>query len=222
MHNADVAGVFRERLEECMKSQGLSRSSLAAKLNEHFGTGYTHNDVRRWLATGNKAVKQSLKNKDGTVSFPKMETIMCLASFFDVDIGYLLGETDMKSFSMEKACAFTGLDSDAITNIRDITQPEIKNPMPMRFDMRHVLCLFLSSPDFKEFFAHLHGLYSCSSVSGRIPDVFPCEEEARGYVIDCNESASLNRYKINEALVHLMDNTFPYMTMQDVDVEEEW
>lgn len=221
MGNADKAYLFRSRLKTQMTSHKLTQSSLANQLNERFGTSFTHNDVHRWLSTGEQAVKPSLKNKDGVIQFPKLETILCLASFFCVDVGYLLGETDMEFFSMEKACAFIGLSPQAVKNIRDITQPEIENPIPIRIDIRDALSLFLGSPEFKELFAHIHGLYRNSPVSGTPHDEFPCEEEARGYIIDCNESASLNRYKVNEALVHLLDSTFPYMAMEDVKVKEE-
>ena len=41
-----------------------------------------------------------------------------IADFFGVDVGYLTGETDEKTYAMSHACAFTGLSSSSITAIR--------------------------------------------------------------------------------------------------------
>ena len=64
--------------------------------------------------------KPSLNHLEGVAAFPKFETIMNLADFFNVDVGYLIGETDMQSYSMEKVCNFTGLSDNAITTILNI------------------------------------------------------------------------------------------------------
>ena len=46
---------------------------------------------------------------------------MCsiLADFFGVDVGYLTGETDEHSFDMDHACAYIGLNHNAIQAIRE-------------------------------------------------------------------------------------------------------
>lgn len=47
-----------------------------------------------------------------------------LADFFGVDVGYLLGETDNHTFTMEDAVKFLGLSEEAIEHIRLATRFE--------------------------------------------------------------------------------------------------
>lgn len=55
---------------------------------------------------------------------PSMEVAVMLADFFEVDVGYLLGETDYRSFAAEDAAMYLGLSEDAIENIRLATRFE--------------------------------------------------------------------------------------------------
>ena len=134
MNSANRSKLFCQRLKECMDTAGHTKTSLARELNARYETRYTHNDVRRWLGTGTKIFKPSLNHLEGVAAFPKFETIMNLADFFNVDVGYLIGETDMQSYSMEKVCNFTGLSDNAITTIlkitgtqKQVTAEEVKN-----------------------------------------------------------------------------------------------
>lgn len=69
-------------------------------------------DVSRWLNTGNRTTS-------GVIGFPKYETMSILADFFGVDVGYLTGETDERSFDMAHACEYIGLNHNAIQAIRE-------------------------------------------------------------------------------------------------------
>ena len=87
MNSANRSKLFCQRLKECMDTAGHTKTSLARELNARYETRYTHNDVRRWLGTGTKIFKPSLNHLEGVAAFPKFETIMNLADFFNVDVG---------------------------------------------------------------------------------------------------------------------------------------
>lgn len=108
------AAIWRMRLKRCMDERGLTQLAFVTQLNRQFLTKYHQKDISRWLNTGNRTAS-------GVIGFPKYETMMLIAEFFNVDVGYLTGESDEETFSMQRACDFTGLDSTAVRNIRDWT-----------------------------------------------------------------------------------------------------
>lgn len=124
MHNAikEKAHYFAERLGQLIKDRGYSHTRLAKEMNDKYQTGYTHNDVANWLKSGQLPEKR-YKDPD-RVHIPKFDTLVLIADFFGVDVGFLLGETDGTRFEMGKAMGFTGLNEDALNNIRSITKDE--------------------------------------------------------------------------------------------------
>lgn len=124
MNNAvkEKAQYFAEHLEQLISKRGYSHTRLAKEMNEKYQTGYTHNDVAHWLKSGQLPEK---RYKDAErVHMPKFETLILIADFFGVDVGFLLGETNGTRFEMGKAMGFTGLNEDALNNIRSITKDE--------------------------------------------------------------------------------------------------
>ena len=120
------AKIFRDRLKKCMATENYTQKELAQILNDTYGTKYTHNDVGRWLKTGMSGQKITMKNKTGTVQFPKFETVILLANFFDVDVAYLIGETDYKNVTEENVCKYMGLSSKSISSIRTLAMADSK------------------------------------------------------------------------------------------------
>lgn len=102
---------WRTRLKQCMDERGLTQLDFVRALNRQYLTKFHQKDVSRWLNTGNRT-------SSGEIGFPKYETMATIADFFGVDVGYLTGETDEKTYVMSHACAFTGLSSSSIAAIR--------------------------------------------------------------------------------------------------------
>ena len=81
-------------------------------MNKQCLTRFRQKDVSRWLNTGSRTA-------NGIIGFPKYETMCLIADFFDVDVGYLTGETDEGTFNMAKTCDYIGLDDQAVQAVRD-------------------------------------------------------------------------------------------------------
>ena len=110
--NEESVQAWRTRLRACMDERGLTQLGLVSALNRQYLTKYHQKDVSRWLNTGNRTTS-------GVIGFPKYETMSILADFFGVDVGYLTGETDERSFDMAHACEYIGLNHNAIQAIRE-------------------------------------------------------------------------------------------------------
>lgn len=106
---------WSNRLEECLKSKGMTQVDLMNELNARFGTSYGQKSVNRWMHVGKDHYG---KKGDPTPSFPKYETMFQVAEFFGVQVGYLTGETSCESFEASSACEYLGLDEEAVKSIR--------------------------------------------------------------------------------------------------------
>lgn len=109
--SARSSACWRTRLKQCMDERGLTQLDFVRALNRQYFTKFHQKDVSRWLNTGNRT-------SSGEIGFPKYETMATIADFFGVDVGYLTGETDEKTYAMSHACAFTGLSSSSIAAIQ--------------------------------------------------------------------------------------------------------
>ncbi len=101
------AQCWNERLYHCIKSNGYTQKSFAKAFKEKYGKG-TQAHVNRWLRVGNYSAAQGK-----TIGFPSYENMKLIADFFSVPVGYLTGETDFKSFDMERACSYLGITEEA-------------------------------------------------------------------------------------------------------------
>ena len=54
-------------------------------------------------------------------SFPEYETMLRIADYFHVEIGYLTGETDGKSYDAQKTADYLRLSIEAIDSIKQVT-----------------------------------------------------------------------------------------------------
>lgn len=103
-----------------------------------------------------------------------------IADFFGVDVGYLTGETDEKTYAMSHACAFTGLSSNSITAIQSWIRmspaPQNNNHAhaddPMHEYRAATINRLLSSPKFPELAAKLLTLQEMSSIWSSTPQKF--------------------------------------------------
>ncbi len=164
---------WRTRLKQCMDERGLTQLDFVRALNRQYLTKFHQKDVSRWLNTGNRT-------SSGEIGFPKYETMATIADFFGVDVGYLTGETDEKTYAMSHACAFTGLSSNSITAIQSWIRmspaPQNNNHAhaddPMHEYRAATINRLLSSPKFPELAAKLLTLQEMSSIWSSTPQKF--------------------------------------------------
>lgn len=195
-----------------MDAGKYTQSSLAEALNAKYGTRYGQKAVSGWLNIG--AV-----HKNGEVSFPKFDTLVLISDFFNVDIGYLTGETDKTSFSLENACNFTGLSGDALKAIMEITQPE-NDSSYMWEDNRKSLNTFLAAEGFPNFFNSLHDLYLTSMMPKRDNRLFEDMDSAIDYIRNLEYQGKIKRYELNEALVMLINEIYPNPPQADLKIKD--
>ncbi len=195
---------WKIRLKKCMDAGRYTQASFVEALNNKYGTCYGQKDVSRWMNVG-------AKTKNGEVGFPKFDTMLLVADFFSVDVGYLTGETDEESFSVEKACSYMGLNGDAIKAIREITHPENETSEMWKV-MRESFNKFTSAEGFPIFFDRLSDLYSASISAKR---VFENRDSEIDYMRKLEYAGKIDRYELNEALVLLINEIYPNPPLHD-------
>ena len=113
----EKARCWNERLKKCLDKGSdikYTQASLAKAMNSKYGMSFTQKSVSRWMSVGNRT-------ENGAIGFPEYGNMIIIADFFKVDIGYLTGETDEDTFTLEKACDYMNLDGPAIETIRNLT-----------------------------------------------------------------------------------------------------
>lgn len=204
--------MWNKRLKECMDRNNLTQDSFAEALSRKYGMkkNISQKTVSRWLNVGSKI-------KSGKIGFPKFESIILIADFFNVDVGYLIGEIDEDTFVMKDASSFTGLESDAIKSIRTITQPNSSSNFLFN-DIRETLNLFLTSNKFSSFIVSLDDLLS-------INRNLKLDFETLDEVIDYSHSTEMNeklcKYMLSESLVLLMNEIYSSPQFNNVTIENE-
>ena len=85
-----LARIWNERLGKLIKKNFGTQKEFAQKFKETFGVG-NQADVSRWINVG------TLSAKGKMIGFPEYPTMKKIATFFNVTVGYLTGETDYES-----------------------------------------------------------------------------------------------------------------------------
>lgn len=134
------------RLSKLMKEGNYTQKTFLKEYKEKYGGG-TQANISRWLRVGSKI------ENGKTIGFPSYETMLNLADFFGVSVGYLTGETDYESFEMEKACEFLGLEEDGVKAIKGITSGESVGHLGKYKDdeYKSVLRYILTASSFTDF-----------------------------------------------------------------------
>ena len=114
---SDRAKCWCTRLGKLMKERNYTQKTFLKEYKEKYGGG-TQANISRWLRVGSKI------ENGKTIGFPSYETMLNLADFFGVSVGYLTGETDYETFEIEKVCEFIGLEEDGVKAIKGITSGE--------------------------------------------------------------------------------------------------
>lgn len=206
------ATYWNSRLKKCIDAGRYTQASFAEALNNKYGTSYSQKDVSRWMNTGGK-------NKNGEVGFPKYDTMVLIADFLRLDVGYLTGETDEDSFSLEKACSYMGLNGEVMKAIREITHPENKVSY-MRKDMRETINNFLSAEGFPKFFDSLHNLHLTSILPKLENRIFDNLDSTIHYIHNLEYKGKIERYELNEALVLLINELYPNQPQVDLNIKK--
>ncbi|MBT1181011.1 XRE family transcriptional regulator [Bifidobacterium sp. CP2] len=149
-----------------MEERGLTQLAFVGELNRQYLTRYHQKDVSRWLNTGNRT-------SSGEIGFPKYETMAMIADFFDVDVGYLTGETDRRTFTLDRVCDYVGLDAASVEAVRHwIGGTSDSDGGTVRRYRADTLDRFLSSREFTELASKLTTLHEMSTIWNEDPGKF--------------------------------------------------
>ena len=129
-----------------------TQQSLADAMNRKYSgqrsSDFTQKSVGRWLRVG------STSGPNGrVVGFPEYETMLYIADFFNVDLGYLTGETDSEKFDIKKTSKFLRLSEEAVVAVERMTN--IKTAFGATEglwwnDAAETISMILSHPRFNE------------------------------------------------------------------------
>lgn len=203
---------WNERLKKCMNDKGYTQESLASEINKRYGTHFTQKNISRWTNLG--------ETKNGVKAFPDFKNMIFVADFLGVDIGYLTGETDEESFTLEKACSYIGLSGEALKSIRKFTNPENQSNY-MNQDMQEAFNRFFTANEFPNFFHSLFDLYLTSLSPKRLKECkFETLDDAIDYIRNSEYTGKLERYELNEALILLINEIYPKPSLSDLSIKE--
>lgn len=124
--------------------------------------------------------ESSRRDRSGSDLFHLRDGFEIKMNFDRVDVGYLTGETDEKTYAMSHACAFTGLSSSSIAAVRSWIgtprAPQKNNHThdgdPMPEYRAATINRLLSSPKFPELATKLLTLQEMSAIWSNNPQKF--------------------------------------------------
>lgn len=118
----DSFGRYKEEDARNGNKHAVTQTELVKRLQnkypqeDRYVPHFSQVNISRWLNFGGTGKQES--------SMPSMEVAITLADFFGVDVGYLLGETEYKTFKAEEAVKYLGLSESAVEHIRLATRWE--------------------------------------------------------------------------------------------------
>lgn len=205
------ANIWNERLKECLEKNNMTQDSFAEALSRKYGMNkdVSQKTVSRWLNVGSKI-------KSGEIGFPKFESIILVADFFNVDVGYLIGEINEETFIMKDASKFMGLNSDAIKSIVSITQPSSKSLLFE--DVKEALNLFLSSNEFSNLIESLDDLLSLNKNN---KFNFEFLNDFIEYQRDIKVSEKICKYELSEKLTLIINEIYNSPNFENIIIENK-
>lgn len=114
---------WRNNLLGLMKKRGLTQNDLKDLINDRFygeseKPRFTQKNVSTWVNAG-------LPDRKGHVRpFPKFEIMLQIAAVLEVDLGYLIGDIECKTYKAQDAHEYTGIEESALEEVRKITHFE--------------------------------------------------------------------------------------------------
>ena len=141
---------WRDNLLGLMKERGLTQNGLAELINNRFygeseSGQFTQKNVSTWVNAG-------LPDRKGHVRpFPKFEIMLQIAAVLEVDLGYLIGDIECKTYEAQDAHEYTGIEESALEEVRKITHFERKYHLgESRGSNSAIMSEILKSPIFPE------------------------------------------------------------------------
>lgn len=119
---------WNKRLKEQMEEKQYTQTSFAKELNDNFRNNanekeFTQTTVHGWLNVG------TMRGTNKTqIGFPKFENMLLIANLLEVNLGYLIGETDAETFTLEDASDYLHLEPKAITNLKRLIEKNRFDP----------------------------------------------------------------------------------------------
>ncbi len=174
---------WNERLKAARLNKGYSQLEVAKRLTHDYPTPTQQKTVSSWERVGDTSGKRK-------IGFPRMENALELADLYDLDVGYLLGETDFETFDHEKACenfAFSKSTGDRLKNIFNSTGVESSLIESHQAKQRRVAFSFLvNSECFEDFLDSIFTLYDAhrmkvSAVGEGLDNIYTKEELDEAY-----------------------------------------
>jgi transcriptional regulator with XRE-family HTH domain len=159
---------WNERLKtlinQYLKDNNINRQILAERFNKKYGTKFYQSRISEWTSVGNE---RTINGKKTTLPFPSLETCLYICDFFNVDLGYLLGETDEMTFELSDASRYLNLSAKSITTIKLATSEEtaFQNTGLMADDSAQIIDRIISSDKINLLFRRFLDLDSAYSSS---------------------------------------------------------
>ena len=146
------AEIWCTRFNQLMKEHGYTQKSFLKEYKNKYGGG-TQANISRWLRVGNVIQKNGTSQKIG---FPSYENMLNIADFLGVTVGYLTGETNFKTFEMEKACQCIGIDEETGIALQNIASGKaIRFGQYQKKEIGAVLRYLITSESFPKFISNL-------------------------------------------------------------------
>lgn len=152
---SDVQAKWNTKLQECLENKGYTQASFAEKLNDRYRLDYDNkkrlnqSDVSRWLHVGD------IHEGRPRIGFPEFKNMLMIAHCLEVDIGYLIGETNAETFTLKQASDFLHLKPEALNNLKRIIE---ENSLRNIYIYSEVLNKLFCSKYFEEFIEALNDL----------------------------------------------------------------
>ncbi len=159
---------WNKRLKKQMEEKNYTQTSFVNELNEKFRKNanekeFTQATAHGWLNVG--TMRGTGKTKIG---FPKFENMLLIAELLEVDLGYLIGETDAETFTLENASDFLHLEPEALKRLKRIIEKESIQYVQQEYST--VLNKLLCSEYFERF---VESLKELEDIYMRYKDIIP-------------------------------------------------
>ncbi len=206
---------WNDRFCQCLKDRKLTQAGFADALNKQYNTtGFSQKAVNRWMHIG--------EPKKGLKSLPEYETMLKIANVLHVEIGYLTGETDGKTFDAQRTADYLKLSVKTIDSIKQVTDSSSRRgkttisrkPKPMLASRMYEK--LLTAEGFYPFLAQMEELdmeYNSPLTKkeqldhiadGKDPEIYKKVSKYIGYAFDPDEDPGFSEEEL--AAFHELDD----------------
>ncbi|WP_062533013.1 hypothetical protein [Jeotgalibaca dankookensis] len=183
-----------------LENHNLTQESFTNKLNRQYYQYFSQKDVSRWTNIGSTYPKK--------IGFPKFQTMILIAVFFDVDVGYVTGKTNYLTFSLAQASEYTGMSPIAIQKKRQFSISDNINNLMIE-DQKHALNKFFTANNIELLYYNLYDLYLISTDPERTSKLTHNNtENAINYLRQLEHESKIIKYELNESLILLINGVF--------------